>query len=149
MMTSRMTAVSAHAAVNPVISELIIRLLFSDLATASEVSIVSVCICPHSARYTPHEQFCDAVDNGSDQEKDQPDLDKGAQVHLVGSVSEVTREYRCDRVCGFEKRRRDLRRVADHHRHGHRFAYGPPETEHDRPGYSRGCVRKDDLCGFP
>ena len=79
------------------------------------------------ARQAPDEQARERVDHQRDDEQHQPDLDERVQVELVGRLRELVGDDRGHRVLRREERDRQLRRVADDHRHGHRLAQRPAE----------------------
>ena len=75
-------------------------------------------------------------------EKNQPNLEQRLEIHISGRFGELIRNYAGERVPRLEERRRDLRRVADHHCDRHGFAESASEAKNDRAEQAFLCVTK-------
>ena len=64
--------------------------------------------------------------------KDQPDFEQRLQINIGCRFGEFIRDHAGQGVSRREERRGDLRRVADHHRHRHRFAERAAQPENHR-----------------
>ena len=81
------------------------------------------------------------VDDERDDEQHQADLDQRVEVESSAASVNSLAMTAAIVYCGAKSDSRDLRRVADHHRHGHRLAERAAEAEHDRRRRCR-CARR-------
>src|SRR5690242_12811863 len=97
----------------------------------------------HAARYRPHQQLGQDVDDNRDQEQGQADFNQRAEVEVAGGFAEFVGDNARHGVSGGEEGFGDFGAVADDHGDGHGFTEGATESEDDAAENSDAGVGQD------